>query len=340
MTDRRVCIIHTGGTLGMRPSETGYAPARDLGSLLRERLPELEMPSMPGWDLIEYDELLDSANATPQDWYTLAALIHEDRERFDGFIVVHGTDTLAYTASALSFLLGDFSKPVILTGSQIPLCEVRNDAQSNLVSAMQVIAAGRLSEVCICFGRHIFRGNRTTKMNATELDAFSSPNFLPLVEIGTEFHFSEPGALPSAVGIPGDEPPTYHDSNIAVLQVFPGMRGSMIDAIVDTGACGIVLRCYGTGTAPTADPDFMNALQRVTGAGTVIVAVSQCPEGNVELRRYSAGSALADAGVLSGFDMTAEAAFTKMHALFSRGLDRETIARTMQENLRGELTLA
>ncbi len=338
MTDKNVCIIHTGGTFGMRPTESGYAPARDLGRLIGERLPELGMVSMPAWELIEYDALLDSANAAPQDWYGLASLIHSNSVRFDGFIVIHGTDTLAYTASALSFLLGDFHKPVILTGSQIPLCEVRNDAQSNLISAAQLIATGRISEVCVCFGRHIFRGNRTTKVNATELDAFASPNFLPLVEIGTEFHFSEPAPLPSGADVLGKQPPACRDCNIAVLHVFPGMSAALIDAVVETGACGIVMRCYGVGTAPTANTAFLSALKRASESGTVIVAVSQSAEGSVELRRYSAGSALADAGVVSGFDMTAEAAFTKLHALFSLGLDPAMIARTMQENLRGELT--
>ena len=340
MTRKKVSIIYTGGTLGMRPSESGYAPARDLGRLLHERLPELRAETMPDYELLEYDEPLESANATPRHWYELAQKISSTGDDFDGFVVIHGTDTLAYTASALSFLLGDFGKPVVVTGSQIPLCEVRNDAQGNLIGALQAISTGRMTEVGVCFGRHIYRGNRTTKVNATELDAFASPNFPPLAEIGTDFYFNECVLPRPGNGVFGARPPAYRECNIAALRVFPGMPASLIDAIAGTGAAGIVLSCYGVGTAPTADKPFLEALKRACAAGVLVIAVSQCAEGSVSLRRYASGSLLADLGVMSGYDMTVEAAFTKMHALFALGLERAEIARHMQSNLRGELTVS
>lgn len=335
---KNVLIIYTGGTLGMRPSAKGYVPADDLGRLIRERLPELGMRAMPGYEIVEHDYPLDSANAAPHHWYELARQIRVADARFDGFVMIHGTDTLAYTASALSFLLADFGKPVLLTGSQIPLCEVRNDAAGNLIGAMQAIATGRVNEVAICFGRYILRGNRTTKVNATELDAFISPNVSPLAEIGTHFRFNSAPPLPPDSDLLGGAMPGYRDCNIAVLRIYPGIHGSFIDAIAGTDAAGIIMRCYGTGTAPVDNPEFLAALTRASHAGVVIVAVSQCLEGSVSLGRYAAGSALADAGVVSGADMTTEAALTKLHTLFSRGLSRTRIAGLMPQNLRGELT--
>ncbi len=340
MARKKVSIIHTGGTLGMRPTDKGYAPAKDLEGLIRNRMPELGADTMPIYEISEYDPPLDSANATPAHWYELAARITRLGDEFDGFVVIHGTDTLAYSASALSFLLGDFGRPVIVTGSQIPLCEVRSDAQLNLVSAVQAIDSARLNEVAVCFGRHIYRGNRTTKVNATELDAFASPNFPPLAEIGTEIRFT--GNCADAKGGDVFSGPTaqYHKVNLVVLRLFPGISGALLDALVTSGTAGIVLRCYGAGTAPTSDPEFLAAVKRAINAGVVISAVSQCQEGNVALGTYAAGSALRDAGVVSGFDMTTEAAFAKMHVLFARGLDRSQVIELMQRDLSGELTVA
>ncbi len=333
----RLCIIYTGGTFGMRRAGDSYVPAPDLAALIAARLPELSDPAMPAYDLEEYAKPIESANATPGDWYRLAADIHGARDAHDGFIVIHGTDTLAYTASALSFLLAGLNKPVLVTGSQIPLCEVRNDAQANLLSAVQAIATGRLAEVAVCFGRRILRGNRATKVSATELDAFLSPNFSALAEIGTHIRFNEVNGLP-AVPAMTDAPIAYRDVNLAVLRLYPGMPAAIIDALTGTGIRGLILRCYGVGTAPTGDRAFLDALDRADRAGVLTVAVSECLEGRVSLGRYAAGARLADRGVISGHDMTTEAAFTKMHVLFAQGLSREKTAQAMQRNLRGELT--
>lgn len=334
---KRVLIIYTGGTLGMRPTEKGYAPARDLDGLIREHMPGLSASSMPNYALVEYDDPLESSNAMPHHWYGLADRIRAASGEFDGFVVIHGTDTMAYTASALSFLLAGLDKPVVLTGSQIPLCEARTDAQGNLVSAVLVAAMSGLREVVVCFGRHIYRGNRTTKVAAGELDGFDSPNYPPLAELGVDIRMAKPEALPPLPDALGG-PTEYRPCDIAVLRIYPGMPARLIETIVETGACGLVLRCYGVGTAPTADKAFLAAIRKVTDAGILLVAVSQCLQGSVSLRRYAAGSELGDAGAISGFDMTTEAAVTKLHMLFSMGLEKAEIAQLTQSNLRGELS--
>lgn len=329
----RLAVVYTGGTLGMVRSPRGYVPARGLARLLAEKSPEVG--ERYAFDLTEYDPPLDSANATPRHWYELAETIEAAAGGRAGIVVIHGTDTLAYTASALSFLLPQLAIPVVVTGAQIPLVEPRNDARGNLLAALEIAEGGRPAEVCVCFGPRLLRGNRTTKMRSTALDAFASPNCAALGHVGTTIRLDPPPldrcwpALPRA---------TYRDSAIAVLPLVPGLAAGVIDAHVAASVRGVILECYGVGTAPDRDSAFLAAVGRAVEAGILVLAISQCGEGSVELATYAAAGALAERGVVGGFDLTREAALTKMHVLFALGLTVAEVTRLMRQNLCGELT--
>lgn len=328
----RIRIIYTGGTFGMRPTAKGYAPAGDLAPLLDERVPELHQADI---ELDAYDEPIDSAAAVPADWYRLAQRLQEARSSCDGFIVIHGTDTLAYTGSALSFLLGALDRPVVVTGSQVPLVERHSDGRCNLLSALRLAESGALREVAVVFGRQVLRANRTTKVDAEGFDAFASPRFPAIATIGSALRFTEL-PIPAARANPfGSPPAAVGDASVAALQLHPGMPARLVETLIDGGTKGLVLCCYGTGTGPSGA--FLEALRRASEAGMIIVAVSQCLRAHVDLARYAAGSALLDAGVVSGHDMTLEAAFTKLHALLALRLPREDVVRHLQRDLAGEL---
>lgn len=331
----RLAVVYTGGTLGMVRSPRGYVPSRGLARLLAKKSPEIG--ERFAFDLVEYDPPLDSANAAPRHWYELAETVEALARERTGVVVIHGTDTLAYTASALSFLLPGLAVPVVVTGAQIPLAEPRNDARGNLLAALEIAEGGRPAEVCVCFGPRLLRGNRSTKMRSTALDAFASPNCAALGHVGTTIRL-EP--LPLERRWPDLPRAAYRDGAIAVLPLVPGLAAGVIDANVGAGVRGIVLECYGVGTAPDRDSAFLAAVARAVEAGVLVLAISQCGEGSVELATYAAGGALAERGVVGGFDLTREAALTKMHVLFALGLTTADVARLMRQNLCGELTPA
>ncbi|MCU0475246.1 MAG: asparaginase [Anaerolineae bacterium] len=336
----RVYIAYTGGTIGMAPTQDGYAPRAGYLAELMHQMPELRAPQMPEYTVHEYGTLLDSANMTPQHWLEIARDIEAHYDDYDGFIVLHGTDTMAYTASALPFMLEGLAKPVILTGSQIPLCEVRSDARANLINALLIAGAGDIPEVCLCFGDRLLRGCRAQKLAADGLNAFDSPNFAPLGRLGITIDIErglvrppmpDPDGLPFHVQALVNPP-------VAVLRLFPGVTGDLVRLMTQPPLRGLVLETYGVGNGPDRDPDFLAALSEATERGVVIVACTQCVRGAVDLGAYRAGSALARAGVLGGADMTAEAALAKMFYLFSRGLPVEAIRELIGQDLRGELT--
>ncbi len=331
-----VCVIYTGGTIGMLPAVDGYRPAHGLRERIVAEIPRLSGADMPLIEFVDFDQLIDSANAHPSHWNTIAEMIIERYDRFVGFVVLHGTDTMAYTASALSFMLQGLGKPVILTGSQIPLCEIRNDARDNLIASVLIAARGDIPEVCVCFGRHLLRGNRTVKANAFGLDAFDSPNCLPLADIGTgvrvhgERLLASPGK-PMSLQVLGA-------SVVTTLRLFPGISVDATRNALDDPVRGAVLECYGAGTGPGEDDALMAVFAQATERGVVIVAVTQCLTGSVTLATYAAGSALARAGVIGGRDMSTEAALTKLRYLLDSGLAPAAVREMIARDLRGELT--
>jgi L-asparaginase len=334
---KRVYIAHTGGTIGMSPTREGYRPARGNLQKQMQRMPELVHPSMPEYVIHDYDPLLDSSNMTPAEWVTIADDIAEHYDDFDGFIVLHGTDTMAYTASALPFMLQGLGKPVVITGSQIPLCEVRNDARENLITSLLIAAGYAIPEVCLYFGGKLLRGCRATKVNADGFAAFDSPNFPPLGTVGIEIEINwdlvrkekRKRLRVQKLGSPV----------VSALRLFPGISPDLVRNVLRPPLQGLVLEAYGIGNGPDQDKAFIAALEEATKRGVVIVDCTQCLEGTVNLSEYAAGSALARAGVISGYDMTAEAALAKLYYLLSRGDSSARVKRELTKDLRGEVTI-
>jgi L-asparaginase len=298
---------------------------------------ELRHESMPSYSIHEYDPLLDSSNMTPVEWIKIARDVAANYDRYDGFIVLHGTDTMAYTASALPFLLGGVRKPVIVTGSQIPLCEIRNDARENLITSLMLASNYAIPEVCLYFGGKLLRGCRATKVSADGFAAFDSPNFPPLGAVGIDMEINWDLVRP-ARGSKSMKVPELDRPVVSALRLFPGLSHELLRNVLRPPLQGLVLEAYGVGNGPDQDHEFLGALADATERGVVIVDCTQCLSGTVDLHEYAAGSALARAGVISGFDMTAEAALAKLYVLLGRGYGSERVKREMQRDLRGEMT--
>ena len=335
---KKVLIIYTGGTIGMVRTPNGYAPRDGYFRAALEAIPEMRSEEMPGWELLELKPLLDSSNMTVTEWNKIAGIIAARYEEFDGFLVLHGTDTMAYTASALSFMLGNLSKPVVLTGSQIPLCEIRSDGRDNIVTSLLIAAGGRANEVSLYFGGHLLRGNRSTKYSADGLIAFNSPNYPTLAEAGISIRYHESALLPGRSGPLKLQ--LLENVPIGVLKVFPGIQFELFDSIMTEKLRGIVIETFGAGNIPMGGGALLPIIRRAFANGTVLTVCSQCPQGAVSLGTYETSSSLKQAGAVSGLDMTTEAAVAKLYYLFSCGYDKETVKVKMEQNLCGEMTIS
>lgn len=336
MRRRRVYVIHTGGTIGMKKTASGYGVEPGYLEHTLSTMAEFQSSTLPEWRIAEMSPLLDSACMTPADWDTIARQIVANYDDYDGFVVLHGTDTMAYTASALSFMLLGLEKPVVLTGSQIPLYEVRNDARRNLLTAILIAGNEDVPEVCLYFNGRLLRGNRSVKVSADRFEAFDSPNYPDLGEAGVRIEIHPRRVLRRGGGVLRQE--SLGGARVGALRLFPGISAEFVKNALKAPLQGLVLECYGVGNGPIHDQGFLDALAEATNRGTVIVDVTQCLRGTVDLSGYEAGTALARAGVISGFDLTAEAALAKLYLLFEQPLGVERVKELMQTDLCGELT--
>lgn len=332
----RVLILYTGGTIGMRPSPEGYIPVAGFESLLRQKLENSAHDALPEFELIEFDRLIDSSNLMLSDWSAIAESLIQHYDQYDGFVVLHGTDTMAYSASALSFQLQGLNKPVIVSGSQIPLIELRNDALDNLITSMIIAGFHPVPEVCIYFNGRLLRGNRSRKVKATGLDAFDSPNFPWLGQVG--IHFELHKSLIRNAGNPEFQAINYRDEAVLILPIYPGMPTTLVDRMLSAEqTAGVIVQSYGVGNLPDSNRALMKSFARATEAGKVLINISSCLQGDVLQGTYATSSALDEIGMISGGNMTPEAAFSKLHSLLATVSDRTQVRLRMQQNLCGEM---
>ena len=339
----KILIIYTGGTIGMIENPKNHALEPFDFSHLMQNVPKVKMLDYD-IDHYEFPDPIDSSNVNPQHWSAMASVIEANYEKFDGFVVLHGTDTMAYTASALSFMLENLDKPVIITGSQLPIGEVRTDGEENLITALEIAAARddkgeqMVREVAILFDNDLLRGNRSTKFSSDNFKAFRSINYPSLAHVGLAIEFHGDSLWRNKK----KNPLVVHkdmDPAVMYIDLFPGISEPIFRHLLSTpDVKGIVLKTYGAGNGPT-ETWFHQALKDAIKKGMVVINVSQCVNGSVLPKRYESGLGLYESGVIPGHDLTAEAAITKLMYLFGSGMPHDEVRRLLERPLRGELSL-
>lgn len=357
---KHIYVAYTGGTIGMMPSLNGFVPAAGYLSKTVATMPEFHRHEMPEFTIHEYSHLIDSSDMSPSDWQTIADDIAEHYDEYDGFIILHGTDTMAYTSSALSFMLEGLAKPVIVTGSQIPLAELRSDGQTNLLNALYIAANYPIPEVTLFFNNKLYRGNRVRKVDADGFDAFDSPNFPVLLEAGINIEVNhdlvsiiESSVKPSKDelhNVMADEQNKVKKSAsklkissvtpqpIGLVSLYPGISADVIRNIIQQPVNALILLSYGVGNAPN-NKALLEQLVKAQENGIIVVNCTQCFRGTVNMTGYANGHLLRDTGLISGGDMTPEATLAKLHYLLSKTeLSNKRRKELMMQDLRGELS--
>ncbi len=341
---RSILLVYTGGTIGMKQDPDTLALKPFNFNQILEEVPELRKFGCK-IDTYSFDPLIDSSDVQPDFWLKLTSLIKENYDKYDGFVILHGTDTMSFTASALSFMFENLAKPVVLTGSQLPIGMLRTDGKENLISSIEIASATgpdghpMVPEVCIYFESQLYRGNRTTKYNAENFRAFRSANCPVLADVGIHIKYNR-----SLIRYPQewDAPLRVSqnmDTNVAILKIFPGIAPAVIDAVLNMeGLRGVVLETFGSGNAPTADW-FVERIKDAVHRGLVVLNVTQCHAGKVDMDAYATGVALKQEGVISGFDSTTEAAVTKMFFALGQSDSSDKVKELLQSNLRGEISI-
>lgn len=328
---KKICMMHAGGTIAMIKNAAGVLEPAVPGDHILDYVPGIKA-------LAEIDHVflfqLDSSDVNPRHWQMIAAAISERYDQYDGFVILHGTDTMAYTATALSFMLGHIGKPVILTGSQLPISEITSDGQGNLLHAIQV-ACSDLSEVAIMFGHYLLRGNRAKKMHEFNLNSFISPNCWPLAELGVELRLAD-HCLYRRKQTLTLQPDLVNE--VVVIKIFPGITNELVLGMVPPRTKGVVIEAYGSGNIPLGKEGIQEAIENIIGQDIVVVITTQCFYGRVEYERYQGGYFAKSHGALSAQDMTTEAAVIKLMWVLAQTKDFEKIKKLYHTNLVGELT--